>query len=144
MADAPETRRALRALRRLGVRLAIDDFGTGYSSLSYLRHLPLDTLKVDGSFVTAMGRDGSSLSIVRAVTTLAHDLGLQVTAEWVETADQRAHLRDLGIDRAQGFYFAPALDPDRLVELLSRGVPLPAPDEVIPALPRNSGDELAG
>ncbi len=125
MADAPETRRALRALRRLGVRLAIDDFGTGYSSLSYLRHLPLDTLKVDGSFVTAMGRDGGSLAIIRAVTTLAHDLGLQVTAEWVESAEQRARLVDLGIDHAQGFFFAPALDAAQVSELLTHAASLP-------------------
>lgn len=140
MADAPG---ALRALRRLGVRLAIDDFGTGYSSLSYLRHLPLDTLKVDGSFVTAMGRDGSSRAIVRAVTTLAHDLGLQVTAEWVENAEQRRRLVAIGIDRAQGFFFAPALDPAQVIDLLSRGASLPLLNDAMAPLGSDLGDVVA-
>ncbi len=125
MTDAPATMRALRALRKLGVRLAIDDFGTGYSSLGRLHWLPFDTLKVDGSFVGRLGRGAGSTAIVRAVTTLAHDLGLEVTAEWVETPEQAAQLLELGVDRAQGFHFAPPLGGKAVAELLARTDRLP-------------------
>ena len=119
-ADAETTRRALAALRKLGVRLAIDDFGTGQSSLGRLHALPFATLKIDGSFVAGLGRDRAGLAVVRAVTGLAHDLGIATTAEGVETAEQAAALRDLGVDRAQGYHFAPPLDADRVGVHLAR------------------------
>ncbi len=125
MSDRADAQRMLKALKRLGIRLAIDDFGTGYSSLSYLRDLPVDTLKIDGSFVAGLGHDRGSQAIVDAVTTLAHDLGLSVTAEGVETADQAERLRGLGVDCAQGFYFAPPADGQAISDLLARGEPLP-------------------
>ncbi|MFN8517021.1 MAG: EAL domain-containing protein [Chloroflexia bacterium] len=93
----------LRALRALGVRLAIDDFGTGHSSLAYLQHLPVDTLKIDRSFFAGGDRNRA---IVRAVADLAHGLGLDVTAEGLETAAQVAWAREIGCDRGQGFYFS--------------------------------------
>ena len=96
----------LGELRRAGVTLAIDDFGTGYSSLSYLRHLPVDVLKIDRSFVNSIERDGRDLSIAGTIIALAHGLGLKVVAEGVETEDQRGLLEALGCDQGQGFLFA--------------------------------------
>ncbi len=126
MRDVPETRRALRELRKLGVRLAIDDFGTGFSSLSRLRQLPVAALKIDGSFVAGLDRDAGRLAIVRATTALAHELGLTVTAEGVETAAQLAHLRALGVDHGQGYYFAPPLPGEAVADLLEGAGRLPA------------------
>jgi EAL domain-containing protein (putative c-di-GMP-specific phosphodiesterase class I) len=109
MADPRGARDILTRLRALGLRIAIDDFGTGYSSLEYLRNLPVDTLKIDRSFVADMATNTSSQAIVRAITDLAHDLGLQVVAEGVENAATWAVLSHLDCDVAQGFYFSPAL-----------------------------------
>ncbi len=97
---------ALRSLRELGVRLVLDDFGTGYSSLAYLQRLPLDTIKIDRSFVAGLGDDPATESIVGAVVSLAHGLGIDVVAEGIETARQAELLRALGCDRGQGFLFA--------------------------------------
>jgi diguanylate cyclase (GGDEF)-like protein len=97
------SRAALEQLKRLGVRLAIDDFGTGYSSLSYLAELPVDDLKIDRSFVSRLGRDAQSLSMIGAVVELAHALGLSVVAEGVETAAELAELERSGCDEAQGY-----------------------------------------
>lgn len=94
----------LQQLRSLGVRVAIDDFGTGYSSLSYLRDLPVDVLKIDRSFVRHLPDDPTAVSLVRAIITVAHELGLEVVAEGVETAAQLAILNVLGCDVIQGFY----------------------------------------
>jgi EAL domain-containing protein (putative c-di-GMP-specific phosphodiesterase class I) len=131
MSDRADTRRTLNALKRLGVRLAIDDFGTGYSSLSYLRDLPVDTLKLDGSFVAEVGNDRGSQAIVRAVTKLAHDLGLTVTAEGVETAEQAEQLRRLAVNRGQGFYFAAPAGDEAIGDLLARAARLPEPSDLV-------------
>ena len=96
----------LHALRALGVRLAIDDFGTGHSSLGYLKQFPVDTLKVDRSFVQGLGLDRDDEAIVKAVISMGHALGLSVTAEGIETVAQRDALEALGCDTGQGFYFA--------------------------------------
>ena len=114
---------ALRALRALGCRLALDDFGTGYSSLSYLKSLPLDTIKIDRSFVAGLAGDDANLPIVQAVITLAHGLGIDVTAEGIETAEQLGWLRELVCDRGQGFYYARPLPAEELVKLLEPGAP---------------------
>ncbi|MDQ3779861.1 MAG: EAL domain-containing protein [Chloroflexota bacterium] len=125
MSNLPDAQQALRALHKLGVRLAIDDFGTGYSSLGSLRDLAVDTLKIDGSFIAGLGKDRTSLAIVRAVTVLAHDFGVEVVAEGVETADQVTRLRELNVEFGQGFYFAPPLASEAFADLLARGVDLP-------------------
>jgi len=116
---------ALRALRALGCRLALDDFGTGYSSLSYLKSLPLDTIKIDRSFVAGLADDDANLPIVQAVIALAHGLGIDVTAEGIETAEQLASLRSLACDHGQGFLYARPLPATDLVRLLSPGAPAP-------------------
>jgi EAL domain-containing protein (putative c-di-GMP-specific phosphodiesterase class I) len=108
---------ALERVRALGVGIAIDDFGTGYSSLGYLQRFPIDTIKIDRTFVAALREGaGSSAKIVRAIASLAHDFGLELVAEGVETEAQRKWLTDLGCRYAQGYLFAPpkpaaALEP---------------------------------
>ncbi|MDQ3129083.1 MAG: EAL domain-containing protein, partial [Chloroflexota bacterium] len=113
---------ALRALRDLGVKLVLDDFGTGYSSLSYLRRLPLDTLKIDRSFVNGIEEDDYNLPIVQAVIALAHGLGIEVVAEGIETRAQLERLRGLVCDRGQGYWFARPQPPEMLAALLAGGV----------------------
>ncbi|HEX8148527.1 MAG TPA: bifunctional diguanylate cyclase/phosphodiesterase [Pyrinomonadaceae bacterium] len=101
----------LRHLRDLGVQLAIDDFGTGYSSLSYLHRFPIDTLKIDRSFVTRMANNLENVEIVRTIVMLAQVLGMDVVAEGVETKDQLKILRDLKCEYGQGYYFSRPSSP---------------------------------
>jgi diguanylate cyclase (GGDEF)-like protein/PAS domain S-box-containing protein len=104
--DHPESAaRILRRLRKLGIHFSIDDFGTGYSSLSQLQQLPVDTLKVDRSFISRMKTDPENMEIVRAVIALAHSLDLEVVAEGVEEPDQVCSLINLKCECVQGFYF---------------------------------------
>ena len=119
MQDAPVTLTKLTELKELGVRLAIDDFGTGYSSLGYLKRFPVDTLKIDRSFVKGLSPDGGDSAIVRAVVTVAKSLNMDVTAEGVETEGQLAELRALGCDRWQGFLFARPVSAERVAPLLA-------------------------
>ena len=106
MQDAEATVGTLRALKALGIQLAIDDFGTGYSSLAYLKRFPVDTLKIDRSFVDGVGQDAQDTAIVKSVVALAKTLHLQVTGEGIETPAQAAQLRALGCDCGQGYLFA--------------------------------------
>jgi diguanylate cyclase (GGDEF)-like protein len=108
----------LNDLKGLGVKIALDDFGTGYSSLSYLKGFPVDIVKVDQSFISNLNRDQTSRHIVRAVVGLAHDLGMAVTAEGVETPSQYAEVVALHCDFYQGFHFAPPGTPRDLGRLL--------------------------
>ena len=110
----------LRDVKALGVVLAIDDFGTGYSSLSYLQQFPFDVLKVDRSFVVATGGDEGA-KIAAAVVNLAHELGLVVVAEGVETPEQAALARSLGCDCAQGYLYSPPMPPATLAGTFSVG-----------------------
>jgi EAL domain-containing protein (putative c-di-GMP-specific phosphodiesterase class I) len=108
---------ALGALKDVGAQLAIDDFGTGGSSLTYLRRFPFDLLKIDRMFVEGLGRSAADDAIVAATIDMAHALGMVVSAEGVETEEQRTRLVELGCDRAQGYHLgAPEeLVPPRLV-----------------------------
>jgi diguanylate cyclase (GGDEF)-like protein/PAS domain S-box-containing protein len=118
MEDVDYFARTLNGLKALGVKLAIDDFGTGYSSLSYLKRFPVDAVKVDRAFVDGLGTDPHHSALVAAIVAMADALGLQVTAEGVETEDQLANLKKLQCQRAQGFYLArpmPAGDLSKLV-----------------------------
>ncbi len=110
----------LRELQELGVRVSIDDFGTGYSSLSYLHSLPLDALKIDRSFVSAIARNGESLQIVRTIMSLAHNLGMDVIAEGPEDAKQVAQLRSIGCEFGQGYYFSRPVDLSAAIAFLAR------------------------
>jgi EAL domain-containing protein (putative c-di-GMP-specific phosphodiesterase class I) len=98
---------ALQALRNLGSRILIDDFGTGYSSLSYLKHLPIDTLKIDRAFVRDMVTNGNDAAIVRAIVGVAKSLGLMLVAEGIESEEQLNCLRKLGCESGQGFLVSP-------------------------------------
>ena len=109
----------LMQLRGLGVGLSIDDFGTGYSSLSYLHRFPIDTLKIDRSFVTQMTDNSENAEIVRTIVTLARSLDMAVVAEGVETADQLRQLGDLGCDYGQGYLFSRPVGAGQAAELLT-------------------------
>ncbi|HLO48527.1 MAG TPA: PAS domain S-box protein [Kamptonema sp.] len=114
----------LSQLKARKIRLSIDDFGTGYSSLSYLHRFPLDTLKIDRSFVSRLGAgdagSGSPLQIVRAIVTLAHNLGLDAIAEGVETKEQLAELQQLECEHAQGYLFSKPLDSVAATKFLQK------------------------
>ena len=101
------------------MRIAVDDFGKGYSSLSYLKHLPVDILKIDRSFVDGLGTDQKDEGIVRTVIDLARTLGLEVVAEGVETGEQLEYLREMGCELVQGFYFWHPLPTEKADELLA-------------------------
>ncbi len=109
----------LHSLKALGVRISIDDFGTGYSSLSYLKRFPIDTLKIDRSFVIDLPGDQNAASIARAVIAMAHGLQLKVVAEGVENAEQLAFLVENSCDEVQGYYFSRPLTADNCGELLA-------------------------
>ncbi|HYR77093.1 MAG TPA: EAL domain-containing protein [Pyrinomonadaceae bacterium] len=104
--------RLLNEIRNLGVKIAIDDFGTGYSSLGYLKRLPIDTLKLDQSFVNGATTDPDDAALVMAIVTLAHNLRLKVVAEGIETAEQLAFLRLLRCDEGQGYLFSKPVTHD--------------------------------
>jgi diguanylate cyclase (GGDEF)-like protein len=107
--DPERATQVLHAMKRLNVRIALDDFGTGYTSLAYLQRLPIDMLKIDGSFVTNMLDDADSTSIVRAVLSLAASLGLSTTAEGIEREELIPVLRELGCKKGQGYLFSEPL-----------------------------------
>jgi len=118
MLDPLTARRVMRRLSSMGFQLSIDDFGTGYSSLAYLKQLPVDEIKIDKSFVTQMDQDENDAVIVRATIDLAHNLGLKVVAEGVESTDVWDLLEMLGCDTAQGFFIRKPLEPHELTEWL--------------------------
>jgi EAL domain-containing protein (putative c-di-GMP-specific phosphodiesterase class I) len=120
MVDVPNTFRVLSELRSFGVKIALDDFGTGYSSLSLLSEIPVDTIKIDQSFVTNVANRPEPGRLIRAIQSLAGDFGLRTVAEGVEDLDQLEALEGLGCQAAQGFYFARPQPAMQLAELLGR------------------------
>lgn len=120
MSKADEAVRQLAALRELGVYSAIDDFGTGYSSLAYLKRFPIDTVKIDQSFVSDIPGDPNDAAIAKAVIDLGHSLGLRVVAEGVETVAQADFMKTHGCDGVQGYFYWPALPVDDVLPLLTR------------------------
>jgi EAL domain-containing protein (putative c-di-GMP-specific phosphodiesterase class I) len=124
----------LAQLRELGVRLALDDFGTGYSSLSYLKSFPIDTVKIDRSFVAEMLTDRTTASIVEAIVSMTRILGLSVIAEGVEDGAQFEFLHRIGCDAVQGFYISGAVPADQLAKLLELGALVRLGDRRIPTV----------
>ncbi|MBU1228908.1 MAG: EAL domain-containing protein [Proteobacteria bacterium] len=120
MVNAESALVMLHRLKSLGVQISIDDFGTGYSSLSYLQRFPVDTLKVDRSFVSRLGLDPENHEIVRAIVALAHSLGLDVVAEGVEENEQANMLHKLGCECVQGFFFSRPLEHAHAEQAIGR------------------------
>ena len=113
------TLEALRELSEMGISLALDDFGTGYSSLSYLQKFPIDRVKIDQSFVQSLSTDVGR-SLTGAIISMAHDLGLGVVAEGVETREQAEFLREQGCDELQGYLFSPAVPLEQFARFLEK------------------------
>jgi diguanylate cyclase (GGDEF)-like protein/PAS domain S-box-containing protein len=121
--ESEEVAEILRALKSVGVRIVLDDFGKGYSSLASLTRLPIDTLKVDRSFVAGLGTGEAGGAVTEAITSMARALALDVVGEGVETEVQAAELRRLGCQLAQGFYFSPPVAAEEITEMLRGGPP---------------------
>lgn len=124
MGDASDTVCKLLRLKEMGISISVDDFGTGYSSLSYLKHLPIDTIKVDRSFVRDIVNDPDDAAIVDAIVAMAHSLKLKVIAEGVETREQLDFLQKRKCQQAQGYYFARPLDPQQFEAFMLQGMPV--------------------
>ncbi|MBF0144439.1 MAG: EAL domain-containing protein, partial [Magnetococcales bacterium] len=130
MTDVDKVIATLTELTNLGVHISMDDFGTGYSSLSYLRKLPIHSLKVDRSFVSELPANPEDAAIVTAIVALAHNLGLLVVAEGVETPGQLEFLRQLGCEEYQGFLFSRPLSTDNIRQLLTQETSAHHPEEI--------------
>lgn len=120
MHNAERAIRVLHAIKALGVRLAIDDFGTGYSSLAHLKRFPVDTLKVDRSFIRDILSNTEDRGITEAIIAMGKTLSLTIVAEGVETAEQQAFLRDRSCDEMQGYYFSTPVKPEEFAALLAQ------------------------
>ncbi|SNB44900.1 EAL domain-containing protein [Geobacter sp. DSM 9736] len=125
MKDLEQTVRTLRDLEAMGISLAIDDFGTGYSSLSYLQRFPINTLKIDQSFIRDLSTNPDDNAIVQTIIVMAHQLGMKVTAEGVETEEQLAFLCNHSCEKMQGYYFSKPLPADAFALLLRERKKLP-------------------
>lgn len=120
MDDAESTLKILQELKQLDVKLDVDDFGIGYSSFRYLHRFPIDTLKIDRSFVGSIDTRRESAEIVRTILALAKNIGVSVVAEGVETAEQLAMLKDMECEYAQGYYFSEPVEHERATELIGK------------------------
>ncbi|MBF0354993.1 MAG: EAL domain-containing protein [Alphaproteobacteria bacterium] len=118
MGDADLAAQLLKDLSAMGIPLSMDDFGTGYSSLSYLKRFPLDTIKIDRSFIKDMTAESDDAEIVRTIITMGHSLKRRIVAEGVETSEQLSVLNDLGCDEIQGYLLSPPAQPERIMEML--------------------------
>ena len=123
--ESGSTAAMLSELREIGIQVQIDDFGTGYSSLSYLHTLPVDTLKIDRSFISRLGMNSNNTDIVQTILSLAHNLGMKVIAEGVETNEQLSSLKDMNCEFAQGFLFAKPVNGVEAGALLGKSRSLP-------------------
>ena len=119
MGDPERTIKVIKELKKLGMRISIDDFGTGYSSLSYLRRFPIDTLKIDRSFVTNLESNSENREIVRTIMGLARNLGMDVIAEGTETIEEVSYLKSVNCEFAQGYFFSRPVDSEKAEMLLS-------------------------
>jgi EAL domain-containing protein (putative c-di-GMP-specific phosphodiesterase class I) len=144
MEDVKEAVGKFRQLHDVGITLAIDDFGIGYSSLSYLRDFPVDQLKMDRSFVQNLPHQTNDANIARHIIAMAHEVGLSVIAEGVETAEQFEFLRSLGCNEGQGFLLSKPVPPEEFTKLLRRGktFSFPAASSTLP-LPTETAASLA-
>jgi EAL domain-containing protein (putative c-di-GMP-specific phosphodiesterase class I) len=122
MKHAKSTETILKALKSAGLRLAIDDFGTGYSSLSYLGKFPIDTIKIDQSFIRQITAAPEETTIVTAVISMGRSLHLRVVAEGLETREELAFLQAHECDEAQGYYFSRPVPPEQFVSLFATGL----------------------
>ncbi len=118
MADTEATINVLRSLKKMGIKISIDDFGTGFSSLSHLRRFPIDTLKIDKSFVSDLTTNADDAAITSAIISMGKSLRQRVVAEGVETDEQLQFLHKQGCDAIQGFYYNQPLPADEFAQLL--------------------------
>tara|TARA_Y100000031_G_C8170035_1_gene361326 strand:- start:312 stop:1112 length:801 start_codon:yes stop_codon:yes gene_type:complete len=114
-----QCQQSIEQIKQLGFKIAIDDFGTGYSSLATLKHLPVDVLKLDRSFISGLGDDSVDYVIIESILSIAKGLNLQAIAEGVETELQLQSLKDIGCDAAQGYYLSYPIDKEELLQLLA-------------------------
>lgn len=137
MQNVPRAVRVLDALRSRGIRLAIDDFGTGYSSMSLMKQFPIDTIKIDRSFVRDLPDDSEDKAIAQAIISMGKALGMTIVAEGVETTEQETFLRDHACDEMQGFLFSKPVPPQQLADLLRTvmGASPPLQPELVSAAP---------
>lgn len=122
MKNADSAARILKQVREKGIQVAVDDFGTGYSSLSYLRQFPVDSLKIDQSFVRRIASSGEDAAIVVAIISMARSLNLRVVAEGVETIEELAFLQKHQCDEVQGYYFSRPVPDEQFAKLIERGL----------------------
>ncbi|HSF79769.1 MAG TPA: EAL domain-containing protein, partial [Anaerolineales bacterium] len=122
MDNAQSIHDTIMKLKAMGVKVYIDDFGTGYSSLGYLHQFPIDTIKIDRTFIQRIDRNGDNAELVRAILNLARDLKLSVIAEGIETEDQLDQLRELSCEYGQGYYFSRPVDPSMIESLMGADI----------------------
>ena len=120
----------MKKIRELGIEISIDDYGTGYSSLEYIKDFPVDTLKIDRTFIINLVQSYREQAIVKSTITMAHDLGLKIIAEGVENEAQHSLLKEMNCDQIQGYYFSKPLCADDFEKLLAKAVITPQPEEI--------------
>ncbi len=122
MQDTQATVSTLNQIKDLNLRIALDDFGTGYSSLSYLTSFPVDTIKIDRSFVMGCTSNANNIVIIKAIIAMGHSLGKKIVAEGIETEKQYQLLKEFGCDEAQGYFFHHPVPVQEFERLLAQGV----------------------
>ena len=123
MGDLDESVHKMHRLRAMGIGFSIDDFGTGYSSLSNLQNMPVESLKIDRSFVSRLEKDGAAIPMIRSIIAMGHAMGLRVVSEGIENEHQLKILRDLGSDEVQGYYFGKPENADNALQRVLRESP---------------------